>query len=103
MFKFPVPIESTLVQDFAYDNNIIDSTARYHLEKMVKAGELTKSIELFEEEMPYYNPMHTHTFVKRAVYAPVKKQSMSAADRIGPWKEDSFMNVPWQKSQHWFA
>ena len=73
MFKFPVPIESTLVQDFAYDNNISDSTARYHLEKMVKAGELTKSIEMFEEDASYYNPMHTHTFVNRAVYTPTKQ------------------------------
>ena len=71
MFKFAVPTEDTTVQDFAYDNNTNDSTARYHLEKMVKADVLTKSIETFEEEMPYYNPMHTHTFVDRAVYSPV--------------------------------
>ena len=103
MFKFAVPTEDTTVQDFAYDNNTNDSTARYHLEKMVRAGKLTKNIEMFEEEASYYNPMYTHVFVNRAVYTPVKKQSNSAADKIGPWKEHSFMNVPWQKSQHWFA
>jgi len=79
MFKFPIPIESTLVQDFADENNINISTARYHLEKMVKAGELTKSIELFEEEMPYYNPMHTHTFVNRAVYTPTEEKVDTSA------------------------
>jgi hypothetical protein len=103
MFKFAVPTEDTTVQDFAYDNNTNDSTARYHLEKMVKAGVLTKSVELFEEEAAYYNPMRTHNWVNRAVYAPVEKQSYSFADKMGPWKSDSVFNVPWQKSQHWVA
>jgi hypothetical protein len=69
-FKFPVPAEATLVFDYALDNKIKEPTARYHLEKMVKAGVLTKSIELFEEEAAYYNPMHTHNWVNRAVYTP---------------------------------
>jgi hypothetical protein len=69
-FKFPIPAEATLVFEFAEENNIKEPTARYHLEKMVKAGVLTKSIELFEEEAAYYNPMHTHNWVNRAVYTP---------------------------------
>ena len=71
MFKFAVPTESVTIKKYAKKNSIKNSTARYHLEKMVKANVLTKSIEMFEEEMPYYNPMHTHTFVDRAVYTPV--------------------------------
>lgn len=70
MFKFPVPIESTFIFDYAREHGIKEPTARYHLEKMVNAGVLTKSIEMFEEEASYYNPMRTHVFVNRAVYYP---------------------------------
>ena len=70
-FKFAVPTQSVLVDEFARKNAIKPATARYHLEKMLQAGVLSKEIEMFEEEMPYYNPMHTHTFVHRAVYSPV--------------------------------
>ena len=71
MFKFAVPTISVTINEYSKKNGIKNPTARYHLEKMVKADVLTKSIETFEEEMPYYNPMHTHTFVDRAVYSPV--------------------------------
>lgn len=70
-FKFAVPTNSVLVDEFAQVNNIKIATARYHLEKMLRAGVVSKEIEMFEEEMSYYNPMHTHTFVNKAVYTPV--------------------------------
>ena len=70
-FKFAVPTKSVLVDEFARKNAIKPATARYHLERMLQAGVLSKEIEMFEEERSYYNPMHTHTFVHKAVYYPV--------------------------------
>jgi len=69
-FKFPVPAESTLVFEFAEENNIKEPTARYHLEKMVKAGVLKKDYTFVETERDYYNPMHTHDLIRHAKYMP---------------------------------
>ena len=73
MFKFPVPTDSVEVREFQNKYNLKPATARYHLEKMVKAGVLTKEIAGYYEERPnrIYNPMHTHILVNRAVYSPV--------------------------------
>lgn len=76
MFKFPVPTNMVEVCDFQEEHNLKYATARYHLEKMVKAGVLTKSIEGYYEErvvngIRIYNPMATHVYVNRAVYRPV--------------------------------
>jgi hypothetical protein len=72
MFKFPIPVDDVCVYEYAYKHGIKNATARYHLEKMVKAGVVTKYLDLFEEEAEFYNPLRTHTFVTRAVYSPVE-------------------------------
>lgn len=71
-FKFPVPNRSVEIAQFARKHDIKYRVARYHLERMVKAGVMTKKIESFLEEKEYYNPMATHMFVNRAVYRPVE-------------------------------
>ena len=69
-FKFPIPAEATLVFEFAEENNIKEPAARYHLEKMVKAGVLKKDYTLIETERDYYNPMYTHAWIRHAKYMP---------------------------------
>ena len=71
MFKFLVPTTIVEIKDFQKEHNLKPATARYHLEKMVKAGVLTKEIVGYYEERSYYNPAHTHVLVNRAVYTPV--------------------------------
>lgn len=71
-FKYPVPNRSVFVYEYANMYNLKDATARYHLEKMVKAGVLKKEVDLYEEEKMIYNPMCTHNWVTRAEYIPVK-------------------------------
>ena len=73
MFKFSVPDGDTTVKDFQTEHSLKPATARYHLEKMVKAGALKKEILGFFKDRPsgIYNPMHTHILVWRAIYSPV--------------------------------
>ena len=71
-FKYPVPNRSVFVYEYAKMYNLKDATARYQLEKMVKAGVLKKEVDQYEEEAAVYNPMRTHNWGTRAEYTPLK-------------------------------
>lgn len=73
MFKYPVPERIVTVRQYARQQGLKEPTARYHLEKMLTAGVVTKQSYWDEVPKRHYNPAATHMIVHGVEYVPVKK------------------------------